>query len=295
MSRARLLLALAIGVGSFSIVQGQTYTPGRPVDGDFDAIARTFLDTHCIDCHGQSDPEGALSLHDPGPVDEVNAAIWKSVWAQVTLGQMPPEDASEVEVAKRLQFSDWIVQQLSREMEDKGGFKAHRDPDKGNFVDHDLLFGPLPDGIKLLPTSSPARIWRVTPQEHITRLNELINTEPDFDPRKPGWRARGDAVPTNHGGELKLYFGTDRIIKWVGGTVAYATAVKSAPAILSSARKHGLENYPDFYTVNSAEATQILALAEDTPSGSGWAAMRPLTMPLFFRKHIALTETTAAA
>ena len=34
----------------------------------------------------------------------------------------------------------------------------------------------------LLPTSSPARIWRVTPQEHITRLNELINTEPEFDP-----------------------------------------------------------------------------------------------------------------
>ena len=56
----------------------------------------------------------------------------------------------------------------------------------------------------------------------------------------------------------EIYFGTDRIIKWQGGTVAYATSVKSMPAILSSARKHGLENYPDFYTVNSAEATQIM-------------------------------------
>jgi hypothetical protein len=70
-------------------------------------------------------------------------------------------------------------------------------------------------------------------------------------------------VPTNHGGELKLYFGTDRILKWQGGTVAYATSVKSIPAVLSSARKHGLENYPDFYTVNSAEATQILGAADD--------------------------------
>ena len=35
------------------------------------------------------------------------------------------------------------------------------------------------------------------------------------------------------------------------------------PAILSSARKHGLENYPDFYTVNSAEATQIMDVAGD--------------------------------
>ena len=148
-------------------------------------------------------------------------------------------------------------------MRDKGGFRAHLDPNKGNFVDHDLLFGPLPESIKLAPTSSPARIWRVTPQEHITRLNELINREPEFDPEKPGLRTHGDVVPTNHGGELKLYFGTDRIIRWEGGTVAYATAVKSVPAVLSSARNHGLENYPDFYTVNSAEATQILSKAEN--------------------------------
>ena len=33
--------------------------------------------------------------------------------------------------------------------------------------------------------------------------------------------------------------------------------------VLSSARDHGLENYPDLYTVNSAEATQILGAAED--------------------------------
>ncbi|MCA9207688.1 MAG: DUF1588 domain-containing protein, partial [Planctomycetales bacterium] len=151
----------------------------------------------------------------------------------------------------------------TRVMRDKGGFRDHLDPNKGNFVDHDLLFGPLPSGIKLVPTATPARIWRVTREEHLTRLNELINTEPAFDPKKPGLRTHGDIVPTNHGGELKLYFGTDRIIQWQGGTVAYATAVKSLPAVLSTAREHGLENYPDFYTVNSAEAKQIMDAADD--------------------------------
>ncbi|MBT5708775.1 MAG: DUF1588 domain-containing protein, partial [Verrucomicrobia bacterium] len=131
------------------------------------------------------------------------------------------------------------------------------------FVDHDLLFGSLPESIELAPTSSSARLWRVTPEEHITRLNALINREPEFDPTKPGLRTKGDVVPTNHGGELKLYFGTDRIVKWTGGTVAYATAVKAVPAVLSSSRVHGLDKYPDFYTVNSAEATQIMGLAED--------------------------------
>ncbi|QEG39123.1 hypothetical protein UC8_10840 [Roseimaritima ulvae] len=245
------------------LVSAETYTPGQPLADDFASVAESFLANHCVDCHGESDPEGELSLEGLGPVDELNAGIWRSVWAQVSLQQMPPEDASQPEVIERLQFTDAVVAELSRVLKDKGGFRDHLDPNKGNFLDHDLLFGTLPEGIRLVPTSSPARIWRVTPQEHITRLNELINTEPEFDPNKPGLRTRGDVVPTNHGGELKLYFGTDRIIKWQGGTVAYATAVKSVPAVLSSARQHGLENYPDFYTVNSAEATQILGMAQD--------------------------------
>ena len=259
--------ALVILVGSFfagfsAAANAETYTPGQSVNKDL-GFAKAFLANNCLDCHGESDPEGDLSLHDLGKVDEVNAAIWKSVWAQVSLNEMPPEDADQPGITARLQFSDWIVGELSREMKDKGGFHAYKDPVKANFVDHDLLFGKLPDDVVLLPTSSPARIWRVTPQEHITRLNELINREPDFDPNKPGVRTHVDVVPTNHGGELKLYFGTDRITKWQGGTVAYATSVKSIPAVLSSARTHGLENYPDFYSINSAEATQIMDAADD--------------------------------
>jgi len=240
-----------------------TYRPGEPVRGKFKDIAQGFLDRHCIECHDNDTKKGDLSLLELGPVDETNAAVWKSVWAQVALEEMPPKKQDQPEVVERLRFSDWIISELQDAMKDKGGFHAHQDPKRGNFVDHDLLFRPLPEGIQLVPTSSPARIWRVTPQEHITRLNELINTEPKFDPEKRGLRTHGDGVPINHGGELKLYFGIDRITRVDGGTVAYATAVKSVPVVLSSARKTGLKNYPDFYTVNSAEATQILSKAED--------------------------------
>jgi len=263
MSKVVFVLAATLSWGILAVANAETFTPGQQVDGDYASFAQPFLASHCVDCHGASEPEGNLSLHKLGPVDEVNSGTWKAIWAQVTLKEMPPQDAESPEVVERLRFSAWIVGELSRVMRDKGGFHAHLDPDKANFVDHDLLFGQLPDGIRLRPTSSPARIWRVTPQEHLTRLNELINREPDFDPEKPGLRTRGDVVPTNHGGELKMYFGTDRIIQWQGGTVAYATAVKSVPAILSSARDHGLENYPNFYTVNSAEATQIMSVAGD--------------------------------
>lgn len=244
--------------------ESETYTPGGPVRVTYENFASDFLDNYCIDCHDDTTTKGDLALHNLGPVDETNSIIWKSIWAQVTLQQMPPKKKkSQPELIERLQFSDWIVAELQRVMKDKGGFQAHLDPKKGNFLAHDLLFGSLPDSIRLVPTSSPARIWRVTPQEHITRLNELINTEPKYSPEKPGLRTHGDVVPTNHGGELKLYFGTDRIIKSQGGTVAYATSVKSVPVVLSASRGHGFENYADFYSVNSAEATQILGKAED--------------------------------
>ncbi len=256
-----------------------SYTPGKPVAGDFESFALGFLDKHCYECHDEDTAKGDLNLFDLGPVDETNAAVWKSLWAQVALQEMPPKKETQPEVIERLQFTDWVVGELERVMEGKGGFQAHLDPDKGNFIDHNLLFGALPEGIKLVPTSSPARIWRVTPQEHITRLNELINIEPAYDPENPGGRTRGDVVPTNHGGELKLYFGTDRIIKWAGGTVAYATAVKSIPVVLSSARKHGFENYPDFYTVNSAEATQILDKAENILRYMAYGPLSIVGMP----------------
>ncbi len=260
----RFTLALAAwGLLGTAAGAAEPYVPGQPVRETFEGFARGFLESHCLDCHDKESSKGGLSLERLGPVDETTAGIWKSIWAQVTLQEMPPKKKPQPPLLDRLRFSDWIVGELKEAMRDKGGFRAHQDPDKANYLDHNLLFGPLPEGIQLAPSASPARLWRVTPQEHITRLNELINLEPSYDPDKPGLRTRGDVVPTNHGGELKLYFGTDRIIRWEGGTVAYATAVKSIPAVLSSTRKHGLENYPDFYTVNSAEATQILGKAED--------------------------------
>jgi len=277
-------LTFTLGVAVYAVLgtaaqAADIYTPGETPRGDYKNFAAEFLDSHCLDCHDNETKKGNLSLENLGPVDETNAATWKSIWAQVTLQEMPPKKKSQPEIVERLRFSDWIVSELKREMGGKGGFQAHLDPNKGNLIAHDLLFGPLPKNIRLVPTYTPARIWRVTPQEHITRLNELINREPTYDPARPGQRTRGDVVPTNHGGELKLYFGTDRILRWEGGTVAYATAVKSVPVVFSSARKHGLENYPDFYTVNSSEATQILGKAEDILRYMAYGPMSLVGLP----------------
>ena len=257
------VLTVSLSIGGSYLTAAEPHLPGQAVEGDFQTFASEFIQYHCFDCHGDGMEKGGLSLEDLGPVDETNAALWTAIWAQVAIEEMPPQKKEQPGAAERVQFTDWVVHELERVMKGKGGFHVHKEPKKGNFVNHDLLFGELPKDLKLIPTSSPKRIWRVTPEEHITRLNELINKEPEFDPANPGLRTRGDAVPLNHGGEMKLYFGVDRINSWSGGTVAYATAVKSAPVVLSAAHKHGFLNYAGHSSVNSAESIQILGKAAD--------------------------------
>ena len=228
----------------------------------FESSAKTFLQKHCLDCHGSDTQEGDVALHELTGVDADNAELWKRIWEQVALKEMPPRDESNQPGSlERLQLSKWITGELERAMKDQGGFQDHLRPSKGNHLDHDLLFGKIPEGLE--PASTPARIWRLHPQEHLTRLNELINREPAFDPKRPGLRTRGDHINPNQDGEVKVYFGLDRVIGWVGGTAAYAAAITGFPPVLATDNHHGLQNYANLYSVNGAEATQIANNAEN--------------------------------
>lgn len=227
----------------------------------FDSLAKPFLESHCIDCHGSDAPEAGVSLDQLDGITAENAALWTSVWEQVALKEMPPEPGDEgPALIDRHRLSNWITAELQQAMKDKGGFRSHAMPSKGNHLNHDLLFGAIPDGLE--PTSTPARLWRLHPLEHLTRLSSLINQEPAFDPKRPGMRARGDFVPPNQEGEIKVYYGLDRAIGWVGGTAAYAASITGFPPILSSDDHHGLRSYPLLYSVNGAEATQLARNAE---------------------------------
>ena len=217
-------------------------------------FAQGFLDKHCLECHDDlTVTEGDLSLLDLGPVDETNAATWKSVWAQVTLQEMPPKKKPQPDIVERLRFSDWIVGELQRVMADKGGFHAHLDPKKGNYVDHDLLFGPLPEGIRLVPTSSPARIWRVTPQEHITRLNELINTEPNSIRKSPACAPAAMSFPP---------------------TTAASSSCTSAPTGSSSGREERSPTRPRSRACPSCSPRRASTASRTTPISTPSTAPR---------------------
>ncbi|MCM8541236.1 MAG: DUF1588 domain-containing protein [Lentisphaeraceae bacterium] len=228
---------------------------------DFKNKVQPFLEKYCFDCHDDDTQKGDVSLHLLKDVRVENAELWKQIWEQVALEEMPPrKKKNQPDLKTRLIISEMITDELSKVMKSKGGFTEHLRPIKGNHLDHDLIFNT--EHKDLTPTSSPARIWRIHPQEHLVRLNELITKEKDYDPNRPGVRTRGDHIAANLQGEIKVYFGLDRYVGHVGGTAAYAASVTGFPAMLSTVRDHGLRSYPFLYSVNSSEATQIMSVAE---------------------------------
>jgi len=228
----------------------------------FRSLAQPFLENYCLDCHDAETRKGDLALDEISTVNVKNFEVWKSVWEQVALKEMPPrKKKNQPGALDRLRLSQWILGELEKTMDGKGGFDSHHRPSKANHLDHDLLFGKLPKDLE--PASTPARIWRIHPQEHLVRLNELINKEPAYNPKTPGLRTRGDHIPWNNQGEVKVYYGLDRIKGQVGGSAAYAAAITGFSAILDTTGDHGLRSYPTLYSVNGAQASQIASRAED--------------------------------
>jgi hypothetical protein len=226
---------------------------------DFTTKVRPFLEKYCLDCHDEETQKGKVSLEGLSDVSADNASMWKRIWEQVALKEMPPrKKTNQPELMERLELSMWITDELTTAMKDKGGFADHLRPIKGNHLNHDLLFGDLPKNLE--PASTPARIWRIHPQEHLVRLNNLISLKRKYDLQRPGLWAHGDMIPSNLEGETKVYFGLDGYLGSFSD--AYWVSVPGFQSSLSMVRDHGLRNYPFLYSVNSSESLQIAGIAE---------------------------------
>ena len=119
MNKMALALAVAVlaSLGGIALA-GKEYVPGEKPGGNFEEYASVFLEKHCFDCHDDETSEAGLNLLELGKVDETNAEVWKSVWAQVSLEEMPPKKKAQPSIVDRLRFSDWIISELNREMKD---------------------------------------------------------------------------------------------------------------------------------------------------------------------------------
>ena len=226
----------------------------------FQSLAKPFLAKYCVDCHGADTQEGDVAFHELNGITADNVRLWKSIWEQVAVKEMPPEDETQPTLEERQQLAEFVIAGLQRALKEKGGYHEHLHPSKGNLLDHDLLFGDLPENLE--PTSSPSRIWRLHPHEKFTRLNELVTIEPPYNPEKPGARARGDHVPTDSKTGTNIYLGIHDVNDWVGTAFSLHHSLKNITPILSTKVKRGLQNYPYLYSVNSSETLRIASDAE---------------------------------
>ena len=237
-----------------------TPTLGADDSTKFASQPKSFLTKYCVDCHGDDTQEGNVSFHELTEVRAANAHLWKSIREQVAVKEMPPREEAQPTLAERQQFAEFIVAGMQRALKEEGGYHEHLHPSKGNLLDHDLLFGELPKNLE--PTSSPARIWRLHPHEHFTRLNELVTTERPYNPEKPGVRTHGDPVPEHYQRGSNIYLGVQDTIDWVGTSFSLHSGLKKITPVLSTKVKRGLQHYPHLYSVNTAESLRIASDAE---------------------------------
>ena len=57
----------------------------------FRSLAQPFLENHCLDCHDEETRKGDLALDGLSGVNVENFGVWKRIWEQVALKEMPPK------------------------------------------------------------------------------------------------------------------------------------------------------------------------------------------------------------
>ena len=140
-------------------------------------VARSFLDTHCVRCHGKKSPEGDVSLRElsPNPTTPMDIEIWKRVHEQLDSGLMPPADSKQPSTADR----ELAIASIKSNLKAAGvKFDELKEllPTRGNWVDHDLLFS----GKAVGEAGTPSRVWRLTPESYkqfFVRLDQQFSLQ----------------------------------------------------------------------------------------------------------------------
>ncbi len=137
--------------------------PLPPVDtAGFDEIIGPFLENYCLDCHDDATKKGKLSLE--GIEAEFTGdtlELWRLLGDQLHFAEMPPEDEDQPTDAERDAVIAWIRGEMLRIQ--RPGVVADEkllEPQFGNYVDHQFLFGER----LALVTPAPPRLWRLRPR-----------------------------------------------------------------------------------------------------------------------------------
>ncbi|MEI8380338.1 MAG: DUF1588 domain-containing protein [Planctomycetota bacterium] len=114
-------------------------------------VTMKVIKSRCVKCHGPDKQEGDVRLDDlPDDVSR-DFPRWTGVLDQLREGLMPPEKEPVIERGALNVIVEWLSERTSSQ--------TFRLPNQGNLIPHHLLFGKPATA----SGSSPARIWRLSP------------------------------------------------------------------------------------------------------------------------------------
>jgi cytochrome c553 len=95
---------------------------------------RSFLDAHCVRCHGEKKQKGDVTLHNLSakPKGAAELDLWKRIYEQVEGYQMPPIDSKQPIMAERQQAIELVKAVLKASGAGVDELKALK-PARGNW------------------------------------------------------------------------------------------------------------------------------------------------------------------
>ena len=133
-------------------------------------FVRSFLDSHCANCHDAGEKEGDFELSRLAQDNVAGRVAYASILERLRAGDMPPAKKPRPGAPEAGAVMNWIAAQLDTPLPGKPAyFAVNERPIDGNRLPNAILFGG-PRGPGVPP---PPRLWRVSPAAYGKWLGEF--------------------------------------------------------------------------------------------------------------------------
>lgn len=120
-----------------------------------------FVEARCLNCHDSETAKGEIVLDafEPDLTRYATASLWNRVLDQVAFGEMPPKNKKQPTGEERAAFVMALESALTKAGHRPDLAAKMRQPEYGNYVEHQALF----DGSVKASAFTPARLWLRNP------------------------------------------------------------------------------------------------------------------------------------
>ncbi len=131
---------------------------------------RSFLASHCADCHDGGEKEGEFTLDRLAKNDVASRVAFASIYERLRAGDMPPPSEARPPADDIAQVVHWIQAKLDSPLPAAPAYYAVKEkPIDGNRLPNAILFGG-PRGSSVPP---PPRLWRLSPSAYTRWTGEF--------------------------------------------------------------------------------------------------------------------------